>query len=661
MGTKKVNNLLKGVAITGASVGGAAILGDADLVYAYAEETSDVIVVEPTVEAPAPAAQEMTQTVAVADTPAPVTDVPATATETPATEEGSTPVVEEPVAETPASAEVALEAPDLLGAPTAETPAETSVVEEAADAQIGEEQDNDAASLADTAEPATVYTEGQITESTASLSTLESELTSTSENLASSMSAASSEYESYANSMTATTEDYASKNYNIDKLDQLAAEVQANKDLEAEVRATYVAQNKGLDSNYYNNYGRQLAASMIKYNLVIDNKADPDYVDSASIVYYDGAYDNKHFCVIYLGVDGEVHEEYYDYVTADLDGNSLFPWLDRVEGAPRNVSPENYAANVGGLNILAKNVENGGYRKTQSYTFTNDNGESVTKTVDRVYWNFVNDENGHGKGRDYYGYALMDGQIAERANMQDTINSLSGAMNSTSTTMDELTSQTNQNQSELGNLDSAKSTLTSNSTRTAESLASSESAANSTSASELASESASAVASNQASTSESLSASTSAAIASQTASTAAYGGGSASASTTASVATTYSTAEAEENAAEVEQDVIIPAARNLASQQEISPISDAIVPLAVVNEETGGDTVLVQGEEMNAENTMTTDNVDTGLQIGEDDVARGISANINAGVQKKGFFFGLIALITGLFAYDKAKREEEKQ
>ena len=41
MGTKKVNNLLKGVAITGASVGGAAILGDADLVYAYAEETSD--------------------------------------------------------------------------------------------------------------------------------------------------------------------------------------------------------------------------------------------------------------------------------------------------------------------------------------------------------------------------------------------------------------------------------------------------------------------------------------------------------------------------------------------------------------------------------------------------------------------------------------------
>ena len=157
-------------------------------------------IVESTVEAPAPAAQEMTQTVAVAeapapvaeatasaveapaaaieasapvaDTPAPVTDVPATATETPATEEGSTPVVEEPVAETPASAEVALEAPVLLGAPAAETPAETSVVEEATDTQIGEEQDNDAASLADTAEPATVYTEGQITESTASLSTL---------------------------------------------------------------------------------------------------------------------------------------------------------------------------------------------------------------------------------------------------------------------------------------------------------------------------------------------------------------------------------------------------------------------------------------------------------------------------------------------------------
>jgi phosphorylcholine metabolism protein LicD len=83
------------------------------------------------------------------------------------------------------------------------------------------------ASLSDTAEAATVYTEEQISESGVSLSTVESELSSTSEQLSTSASEAESEYESYSETMTTTSEDYASKNYNIAKLDKLEQDVKA--------------------------------------------------------------------------------------------------------------------------------------------------------------------------------------------------------------------------------------------------------------------------------------------------------------------------------------------------------------------------------------------------------------------------------------------------
>jgi hypothetical protein len=123
MGAKKVRSLLKGVAITGASVGGAALLGDADLVYAMVEEAAEIVVEttpEPTqsleAQAPAPAAEQVVEAPAPAavevQTPAPVVETPVA--ETPVVE---TPVAETPVAETP-----------VAETPTAETPAVAATV-----------------------------------------------------------------------------------------------------------------------------------------------------------------------------------------------------------------------------------------------------------------------------------------------------------------------------------------------------------------------------------------------------------------------------------------------------------------------------------------------------------------------------------------------------
>jgi len=719
MGEKKVRSLLKGVAITGASVGGAALLGDADLVYAMEEAAGEIVVdttpqtqqtveaqapaaTEQVVEAPAPAAVEVAAPAPAVENPAPVAEPPAAETPAAVAETPTTPVEEAPV-ETPTTPveEAPVETPATPAEETPAAPAEDTnddvftilrgaYRDESFDenelaenkvqlkamrkaAPLATELTNDTetdASLSDTAEAATVYTEEQISESGASLSTVESELSSTSEQLSTSASEAESEYESYSETMTTTSEDYASKNYNIAKLDKLEQDVKAAQAIETAKREALAAKNKSLDTDYFEHAGRPLAIAMIKYSLVIDGKADPNYIDSAQINYYtpDG-YDKKHFCTIYLGTDGQVHEEYYDYVTANARGESLFRWSELSEedvaagiAIPRGISIENYSPYVSGINIVEKFLQDNGIRaggNLFSYTFKCDDGTEKTFKITRQSYSMVADENGHYKGKDYYGYAFMNSQMDERSELASEMLSLSAAIASTGSQVEGYQSMVDEYVARSNELDSAWSQYAANSTKTAESLSNSTStseSAASTAASQQASTEASELASNQASEQASTAASEEASTAAST---------SASASESAAVAATVSApvASASTAAPAASAQTVMPAAGAIANQA-ITPIDDARVPLGVVNDDTvggeevtGGHELIVEGRTIEAANEAETEVT----EIADDDVAKGITVTEDESLARKGFWWWIIALITGKVTYDKIKKEKEKE
>ena len=686
MGEKKVRSLLKGVAITGASVGGAALLGDADLVYAMEEAAGEIVVdttPAPTVEvtAPAPAAVEVAAPApaapaapaAVEVAPAPVAETPATPAEEAPVETPEAPVEEAPAVEAPVEtpATPAEETPAALAEDTTDdvfTILRGAYRDESIDENelTGTNTETDA-SLSDTAEPATVYTEEQISESGASLSTVESELSSTSEQLSTSASEVESEYESYSETMTTTSEDYASKNYNIAKLDKLEQDVKSAQALEIAKRETLAAANKSLDNEYFEKICRPLAITMIKYNLVIDGKADPNFIDSAQIKYHtpDG-YDKKHFCTIYLGTDGQVHEEYYDYVTANARGESLFKWSELSEEdvaagitIPRNISIENYSPYVAGINIVEKFVQDNGIRGKFSYTFTGDDGTVKTFKITRQSYSMEADENGHYKGKDYYGYAFMNSQMDERSELASEMLSLSEAIASTSSRGEGYQSMVDEYVARSNELDSAWSEYAANSTKTAESLSNSTSTSESTAsteASQQASTEASELASNQASEQASTAASEEASTAAST---------SASASESVAVAATVSApvASASTSAPAASAQTVMPAASAIVNPV-ITPIDDARVPLGVVNDDavggeevTGGGNPVIEGRTIEA----VTDVEAEVTQIEDDDVAKGVTVTEDQGFVKRSFWWWIIALITGKITYDKVKKEKEKE
>ena len=767
---KKVQDLVKGIVITGTAVGGASVFSNMGLAYAHEIETTGEEVVydsapeaaqeapaetasqEPTVtaevtpEAPAaapeaqeaaPEAQEAAPEVQAAapEVQAAAPEAQAAAPEAQAAEPEAQAAAPEVQAAAPEAQEAAPEvqaatpeaqtlqtAPTLMAAPAPKAapalmaapapkaapalmaaPAPAAEPEaEATAAGLTNETETEA-SLSDTAEPATVYTEEQISESGASLSTVESELSSTSEQLSTSASEAESEYESYSETMTTTSEDYESKNYNIAKLDKLEDDVKTAQSLEIAKRETLAAANKSLDNEYFEKICRPLAITMIKYNLVIDGKADPNFIDSAQIKYYtpDG-YDKKHFCTIYLGTDGQVHEEYYDYVTANARGESLFRWSELSEEdvaagitIPRNISIENYSPYVSGINIVEKFVQDNGIREDGrlfSYTFTGDDGTVKIFKITRQSYSMEADENGHYKGEYYYGYAFMNSQMDERSELAAQMFSLSNAIASTGSKVEGYQSMVDKYVARSNELDSAWSEYIANSTKTAESLSNSTSTSEraaseqaSTAASELAStakaesetaasisasESASVASSESTSTSTSVSTSTSTSSsvsASESASVASSQSGSTSASTSASESASASTSISASEAIEGSESITISnaateyisdaagrvdtnvAAGNTYRQAAvITPIdNDARVPLAVLDQEILDDDIV-----------DAPANVDVITGIADDQVARYGELGPNGWA---GASLPIIGGLTGLFVAAKRRKESKEE
>ncbi|SFH97568.1 hypothetical protein SAMN04487830_11531 [Pseudobutyrivibrio sp. OR37] len=597
---KKVSKLLKGVAITGAAVGGGISADGANLAYAM-EENDD-------------------GTLSIA-------------------------VSEETTQETIVESELHEESPVEVAEVVTE-PEETSEV-------ISEEITS--ASLTD--EEIYQSLEASLSEediALASTSEFQSEsLESTSTSLSEAIVETTTNYE---NESQAFAESPYAKD-GVDELEKEAKEALKNSD---DVIEKVAEQNKRLDGNnfYTKDVARNLAFEMIKYKLLITGEVDAVHANNIEYSFYtNDGYENHHFVIKYSKlIDGTLtyQERYYDYVTCDHDGNSLFH---------DNNNSEDIAKNVGGINVVEKSPIYSNQSKQQIAYKGTDYAEKYTYKQ-RI--GFEKNDAGSTKGVDWY---TRDQFLADLANHQaykDNIAAYSSQLTSLSNYVSELMDSTSASisasesaaverynsisqmraQSESARIQKSESLSASESISTSESLSVSESLSTSESIS----------VSESLSVSESISTSESLAAAARAARGAAA---SASASSTAAAAVTSSVPAPVAAEADTEVQVVQNASVNTTANTPANGnagvagrvVGDEVTPLAVVEDEL----------EEAAPHTIRTipEEVINNSQIGDEDVAK--SAKDLKASSQGGFLFALLAAIIGKRTYDKTKKETDEQ
>ncbi|MCR5416289.1 MAG: hypothetical protein K6E79_05800, partial [Pseudobutyrivibrio sp.] len=252
--SKKVESLVKGIAITGAAVGGSSVFSDANLVYASTSESLDV-----------------------SNAPELVVNLEAKPMENVISAPASTTnVVAEPAA-------TVLTSPVPQAEPEVQTDPEVQVepeIQTDPEVQVEPELQADSES--------TPTDEELFASASESLSTEDSELGSTSEfqsesleNTVSSLSQAESET---ASEYTSTSTAYSEANYDVEGLDELEDDVNEKLEREVEVRTSIENNNQLLTSNnYYNAERDDLAIAMIRYKLVQSGEITADYTISNAI------------------------------------------------------------------------------------------------------------------------------------------------------------------------------------------------------------------------------------------------------------------------------------------------------------------------------------------------------------------------------------------
>ncbi|MBE5911485.1 hypothetical protein [Pseudobutyrivibrio sp.] len=690
MGKKKVQDLIKGVVITGTAVGGASVFSDMMglSVAQTVEASTDEIVVGQN----AGEAQEAPSQDSLADSGA------AGAGQENASGAGEgAPVAEaqqKAVSEQPAAkAQSDTTATDETTPAATETQKEATTPEQPTEGTTEESNENPAAPTAETHEGPT---DEQISESAqASLSQEESTFASTSEFQAQSLYTATSEL---SDDISATENEYADdyelyvedKEYieegivaNSDEdvaLSKIEEKLDERMDQEQEIREATAKANKTLPKDYYNN-GRELAVAMIQYKLTLNGTISSDYTfvessdlqNKAGVVSYkywnsglsgdfNGLYQNHNICLKYVDVDGVYHEEYYDEVTCDSDGKSIIRPLDKWVTEEEYINDKN-AANkkmnvktdednpkiAAGINVLKKEAVYGTeIKKVYNYL-----GQKIT-TYKRIGWNDSAEYN-YGKGADWYSEFECKEDIQLRSDLltlPETTNSLKAQLseveNSASASAVESQSASQVRQTSLS-ASAEASTAASEAKSEAISQKASELASTSASSSELESASVSASASEVASTSSSTSASEYAsASASTSASEYASASASTSLSTSESVSASESASASESTATETEGQTTTSASeRNYAAASgyvsNVATAEQGTVPTDVYSEEMvfapiSNDQVplAVLGEDLANEDAtyMAENNMDIVTTIDEDEVAKGVDANGGANVKR---------------------------
>ena len=773
---KKVQDLVKGIVITGTAVGGASVFSNMGLAYAHEIETTGEEVVydsapEAAQEAPAEtASQEPTVTAEVApEAPAAAPEVQEAAPEV----QEAAPEAQEAAPEAPEAAQEAQEAapeapeatPEVQAAAPEAQAAAPEVQAAAPEAQVAAPEVQEAAPEAQEAAPeaqeapeapvavtrkaapklmsapapkaaptlmaapapqATPESAAQaapaattssieeleetISSESASVSDAESELLFTSESTSASqseaidsMSVAESEA---ASEYIATSETFITNGYDNagvaetqQKIAQLEIEEKAQREAIALQRKPALSLNE-----YYIPYGRPLAEAMIEYKLLVEGKILYANIQNGNLHtgWYGSTYYDKRYVVKWIDLDGNYNEEYFDYVTVDEFGNSLYK--DETHQTDINGIPhEDYAPGVYGINVVQKAYAVTDTVSPKKETFKNvvmPDGSVIAKIVSTRYeFDYTLDDEGKMlKGGDWYTEGTYHSQASERSEMIKNMNSLASAAeqfsedaNAFSTsvtgstsgfvqlsqTIADLASQVKANSQSLSTYKSESlSASTSDSEMASTAKAESETAASlSTSASEAASISASesaSVASSEStstSTSESTSISTSTSTsssvsASESASVASSQSGSTSASTSASESASASASVSASEAIEGSESITISnaateyisdaagrvdtnvAAGNTYRQAAvITPIdNDARVPLAVLDQEILDDDIV-----------DAPANVDVITGIDDDQVARYGELGPNGWA---GASLPIIGGLTGLFV--AAKRRKEK-
>lgn len=625
---KKINSLLKGVAITGATIGGASILNDSTL--AYAQEVEDVTLTnnsgEIFVENETVAPVEQTFVQEQVEQPAePIQEVPSQPTQQ-VVELLATPV-------------------PLEGEPQAELSQQT--IQESNDValQAGSENLDSTTEQVNSVE----MTDEEIYASTsAQTSTEDSEILSTYESTsesvlstANSMSEAISETDSQYNSESMAYIENGYTNATDEKLTELEGEIKETLTTEKEYREARAEANKLLENKaYYVEIGQKLAAQLIQYKLILDGEITEDYAyENASqlstkvgtenvyrentCVYFhwsDKGYEYHHFCVKYLNAITKAYtERYFDYVTCDKDGNSIWTGENKIK---------DNASLVKGINMV---------EKIPVYDMNKSKADYYQRTDFEV-----TEPSGTKKGFEWYTMKQYKEDVYGRSVMRDEISSLSEAF-------DSLTASHSQY------IDSAESAAYESaiaSTSRAESL--SERAEQSLSASEYKSESLSQSTSTSemvslqesSAASESLAAASVAATTATTSATETVQVSSASESPAATAYTqmaNFTSVTAQDAVVQNDVEATEPQATPAPVQtlNRAEAIADDQVPLAVVDEQ----------EALNRNNAQNSQQV-----ISEEDTP--LAGNV---VKANGKWWGwiliIIGLISGTVSYDKARKE----
>lgn len=692
MSRKKVVNILKGVAITGTAIGGASIIGDAKLVYAEAVEEMDhvdgTVVTGPVdsgspavpaqmeMEAPASGAvSEITVDTSVdggatlLSAPAPMLTAPApTPTETPAETPTETPT------ETPSE--------------TSSTPAIVPTVDYSAEpvADIADDLDEAATNLSGSL--GTVdYTDSDeynnvITEADNGISTAQDGI-------------------DYLNN-----QGFNNKGVSTQEDKTVAQKEKVEAQIETIANTTHELNGK----NFYNKtYARGLAQDMILYKLMLDGKVTDANKGIVEMNWTEGNYEQKYLCVQYATeVDGQIeyHEEYFDYVTCDKDGNSLFQWEQgpaQVKDSEGNViatvkQGEDCANNVSGINVVKKLVEftedrlfktpkydvngnitgyvkatsptdekgqnnkpdeNGDYTKWFNYekTFTKADGTKEKVVFARYFINLLADATGHYKGEDYYTKAQFEKDVDDHSKLTATLTKLTDIIDDFKDIKNDAGSLST-NTSESLSTSAVESTSESLSASTADSLSAStsESASivDSLSASTSESMSSSEYLSGSLSESGSLSASESAsaslsASASESTSLAAITGQNATPTSTQSSASETSAVAPTSTTSSASADEIANPAPADVNNTVITPIGNTPVPLGVVVDEVEApeDQII----------TPVTQQAKEITNIKDEQVAKS-GQEVRA---ERGFWWWLIALIAGWVTARTMTKEQESR
>ncbi|SDH28978.1 epidermal growth factor receptor substrate 15, partial [Pseudobutyrivibrio sp. 49] len=363
MSRKKVESLLKGVAITGATVGGASVLGDANLAYAAelgeeqaAASAQGVITIEVTQQQQQQVIESTVQSVQ---------------------EERAQESVEEQAKEETEKQTEEIDSTITAESQSASDSAATETSELASQSEVARTSLSEEESTISSTSTSALESLTSENESLASTSVSDSErLASESASLSTAMSEAEEVFESASTSFSeAGLQDDYLENL-IKQIEEAQAELKA-------AQADAIAHGERLNhtpaSNNYYGYGDKLANLLIQYSFYQEG-----YVGEILYSDWDSSnYNTNSVKVTYIDAAGETKYAYFDYVTVDQNGDALVPGLTTGWGQNDNANI------VSGIMVVKKTTQytdGAGNVLTWKYE-TNYAADGTAQTVCRYYVN----------------------------------------------------------------------------------------------------------------------------------------------------------------------------------------------------------------------------------------------------------------------------------